>query len=114
MDYQTIFFVLANKVNGVPFYRYFINSGINAIGSSLLVLFVAGSAGFAFSKIKFTGNKYIYNFVLMCMAISGPMLVVPFFYILKTLGLYNTHLGIILCEATITIPFAVLMMKNFF
>lgn len=107
-------YVVTNKVNGVSFYKYFINSGINAFGSSFMVVFVSTCSGFAFSKIKFTGRKYIFNFTIMCMAISGPMLVVPFFFILKTMHLYNTHIGIILCEAIITIPFAVLMMKNFF
>ena len=56
----------------------------------------------------------IYNLVLMCLAISGPILIIPFFYIYKTAHLYNTHLAIILSECLITIPFGVLMMKNFF
>ena len=56
----------------------------------------------------------IYNLVLMCLAISGPFLIIPFFYIYKTAHLYNTHLAIILSECLITIPFGVLMMKNFF
>ncbi|MFI3213605.1 MAG: carbohydrate ABC transporter permease [Eubacteriales bacterium] len=112
--FENYTYVLTNKINGVPFYIYFKNSGINAIGSSSLVVFVGSCSGYAFSKIKFTGRRVIYSFVLMCMAISGPILLVPFFFILKNLGIYNTHLGIILCEATITIPFSVLMMKNFF
>ena len=48
------------------------------------------------------------------LAISGPILIIPLFYIFKTAHLYNTHMAIILSECLITIPFGVLMMKNFF
>ncbi len=107
-------YVLKNRINNVPFYRYFLNSGVNAIGSSLLVSTICVLAGFSFSKIIFKGKKIIYNTSIMCLAVSGPVLIVPFFFILKTMQLYNTPLAIILCEATITIPFGLLMMKNYF
>ena len=107
-------YVLKNNINDVPFYKYFINSGINAVGSSTLVAFVCICAGYAFSKVKFLGRTKIFNLLLMFMAISGPVLIIPFFYILKNLQLFNSHLGIILCEVTITIPFGTLMTKSFF
>lgn len=103
-----------NEVNGVPFYQYFVNSIINAVFASALLVLICSFSGFAFSKIEFAGRKVIYNLVLMCLAISGPILIIPFFYIYKTAHLYNTHLAIILSECLITIPFGVLMMKNFF
>lgn len=107
-------YVLSHDINGVPFWRYFVNSGINAIGSSSLVVFICVLSGFAFSKINFRGRKVLFQFSVICLAISGPVLIVPFFYILKNLHLYNTHLGIIFCETTITVPFGLLMMKNYF
>ena len=111
---ENYWYVLTNEVNGVPFYQYFINSIINAVFASALLVLICSFSGFAFSKIEFTGRKFIYNLVLMCLAISGPILIIPFFYIYKTAHLYNTHVAIILSECLITIPFGVLMMKNFF
>ena len=111
---ENYWYVLTNQVNGVPFYQYFINSIINAVCASALLVLICSFAGFAFSKIEFAGRKLIYNFVLMCLAISGPILIIPLFYIFKTAHLYNTHMAIILSECLITIPFGVLMMKNFF
>ncbi|MBU9728834.1 carbohydrate ABC transporter permease [Diplocloster modestus] len=107
-------FVLTNKVNGVSFYRYFINSIINAVCASFLLVAICSFAGFAFSKIEFAGRKLIYNMIIMCLAISGPILIIPLFYIYKISHLYNTHTAVILSECLITIPFGVLMMKNFF
>lgn len=111
---ENYIYVLTHEVNGVPIYRYFMNSSINAIGASILLVFICALAGFAFSKIEFTGRELIYNFVLMCLAISGPVLIIPLFFIYKTAHLYNTHIAVILSECLITIPFGVLMMKNFF
>lgn len=107
-------YVLTNQVNGVPFYRYFLNTFINAICAATLLVTVCSLAGFAFSKINFCGSKIIFNVVVMCLAISGPILIIPLFYIYKTLNLYNTNIAVFLSETLITIPFGVLMMKNFF
>ena len=112
--FQNYIYVLNHQVNGVPFYKYFVNSTINALCAALLLVLICSFAGFAFSKIEFTGKKIIYNLVLMCLAISGPILIIPLFYIYKTAHLYNTHIAVILSECLITIPFGVLMMKNFF
>ena len=112
--FDNYIYVLSNKINGVAFYVYFINSLINASLASLLLVFICSFAGFAFSKIEFTNKNLIYSLVLMCLAISGPILIIPLFYIYKNLHLYNKHLAIILSECLITIPFGVLMMKNFF
>ncbi len=112
--FQNYIYVLTHQVNGVPFYKYFVNSAINAVLAAVLLVFICSFAGFAFSKIEFAGRKLIYNIVLMCLAISGPILIIPLFYIYKTAHLYNTHIAVILSECLITIPFGVLMMKNFF
>lgn len=107
-------YVLLNEINGVPFYRYFVNSAINAVSAAVLLVIVCSLAGFTFSKIEFTGRKLLYNIVMMCMAISGPILIIPLFYIYKTAGIYNSHAAVILSECLITAPFGILMMKNFF
>lgn len=112
--FENYIYVLSHEVNGVPFYKYFVNSAINAVLAAALLVLICSLAGFAFSKIQFTGRNVIYNLVLICLAISGPILIIPLFYIYKTTHLYNTHMAVVLSECLITIPFGVLMMKNFF
>jgi len=107
-------YVLTNEVNGVPFYQYFINTIVNAICAATLLVIICSFAGFAFSKIKFRGSKLVFNIVVMCLALSGPILIIPLFFIYKTVNLYNTNMAVFLSEALITIPFGVLMMKNYF
>ncbi|MDR2938989.1 MAG: carbohydrate ABC transporter permease [Clostridiales bacterium] len=112
--FQNYVFVLSERINDVPFYRYFINSVFNAVIASSLLIIVCATAGFAFSKIDFLGKKVIFNVVVICLAISGPILIIPLFYIYRTLGIYNTPFAVILSETLITIPFGVLMMRSLF
>ena len=79
------------------------NSAINAVGASL----AAGADLFlcrlAFSKIEFTGRKWIYV-VVMCLAISVQVrLFRCFTYIRQRICI--THIAVILSECLITIPF---------
>jgi ABC-type glycerol-3-phosphate transport system permease component len=111
---QNYAFVILHPVNGVAFYRYFINSFIVALGSSFLVVFIGTLSGFAFSKINFRGKRLLFSAVIMCLAVSVPVIYVPLFYILKTLRLYNTYLAVIIPEVLLTLPFAVLMMRGYF
>jgi ABC-type glycerol-3-phosphate transport system permease component len=106
--------VLTNKINEMPFFMYFVNSLIVAACSCVLTVGIASLAGFAFSKIQFVGKNLIFNIVVICLAVSGAIVLVPFFFILKTMHLYNTYFAVILPEVTLTLPFAVLMMRNNF
>jgi|WetSurMetagenome_2_1015567.scaffolds.fasta_scaffold236036_2 raffinose/stachyose/melibiose transport system permease protein len=107
-------YVISHPVEDVPFFMYFKNSFIIAVGSCFLAVMISSLSGFAFSKIKFTGSKIIYCIVMMCMAISGPIIYIPFFYIMKTLHIYNTYLAVILPETVLSLPISVLMMKDYF
>lgn len=106
--------VLTEPINGVYFYRYLLNSLIIAAGSCFGICLIASLAGFAFSKIKFKFSKAIYIATLMCLAVPGTVLIVPLFYVLKSLHLYNTYAAVILPEIVLTLPFGVLMCKNYY
>jgi ABC-type glycerol-3-phosphate transport system permease component len=107
-------YIIQNRINGVSFYAYFINSVFNAICASAILVLVCSLAGFAFAKIRFTGSKIMYNLIIMSFAISGPVILIPLFYVFRMTGLYNTSWAVIFSEALISIPFGVLMMKSIF
>ncbi len=106
--------VWQNPVNGVPFWRYFLNSLLIASGASLIVVTVSSLSGFAFSKIEFAGKELIYSMVVVCLAVSAVIVYIPIFLLLKSLHLYNTHWAVILPQAVFTLPFGVLLMRNYF
>jgi multiple sugar transport system permease protein len=44
--------------------RWFLNSAIVSVVSTVCVLFLSSAAGYAFAKIEFSGKKFVYAFIL--------------------------------------------------
>lgn len=103
-----------SDLNGISLIGTFRNSALIAIGSTVLLLAVASLAAFAFSKLHFFAKETIYISVLLCLAVPGVVILIPFYYIFKNIGLYNTLWSVIFSEAVLTLPFAVLMLRNYY
>ncbi len=66
----------------IPFMRMFLNSvAVTAIGM-FTNLFFGSLAAYAFSKIRFSGHKVIFNIMLMSMMIPGVITLIPTFFVL--------------------------------
>lgn len=107
-------YVLTRKIADIPIYLTFINSLLIALGNALFGLLIGSLAAYAFSKIPFKGKEGIYIAVLMCLSIPAAVTLVPFFFILKNIGLYNTLWGIIFAQVAMNLPFVVLVCRNYF
>ena len=101
-------------LNGESFWIWFRNSLIVCVGTAFLGLFIAIPAGYAFSRYKFTGrDASMFSFLLVQM-FPGIIILVPYFLVMKTLGLLNSHLGLILAYCVTALPLCVWMLKGFF
>jgi ABC-type glycerol-3-phosphate transport system permease component len=98
----------------VPFAIYFRNSAIVATGTMALALAVASLGAYAFARFRFRGRNSLLTATLMAYMIPSVVLLVPLLVIFRKYGLINTFPGLILAEATITTPFALLLMINYF
>ena len=77
-------------------------------------MFVAIMAAYAFSRFTFPG-KTIANVVIVSVQAVPPItLVIPYFGLMVTLGLYNTYQGLILTHMVFTLPYAIIMMTAYF
>ena len=104
-----------NKIlEGDSFWIWFRNSLIVSIGTSLLGLVIAIPAGYAFSRYKFTGRDVSMFAFLLVQMFPGIIILVPYFLVMKTLGLLNTLLGLILAYCVTALPLCVWMLKGFF
>ncbi len=95
-----------------PWARALLNSTIVTVSSTLLMVFSAAIVGYALSKLKFKGRGAIYNFILFQMFYPAIILLVPTFLIVKSMGLYNNYLGMILPKAMSI--WAIFMYTSFF
>jgi len=98
----------------VNFFSAMKNSFIVALSTSVVTLFVATLASYAFSRFKFAGRKF-----LMCLFLSNNMfptvlLLLPLYAIMRKMGLLYTHTSLILSYTTFTIPFSVWLLNGFF
>lgn len=98
----------------VPFATYFRNSTIIATGNMLLTLVVASLGAYGFVRFRFAGRSSFLVAMLVAYTIPSVVLLVPLLVIFRTYGLNNTHLGMILAEATHSAPFVLLLMINYF
>jgi len=100
--------------SNVPFALYFRNSTIISTGNMLLTLLVASLGAYGFVRFRFIGRSSLLIAMLVAYTIPSVVLLVPLLVIFRTYGLNNTHLGMILAEATHSAPFVLLLLINYF
>jgi len=100
--------------SNVPFALYFRNSTIISTGNMLLTLVVASLGAYGFVRFRFIGRSSLLIAMLVAYTIPSVVLLVPLLVIFRTYGLNNTHLGMILAEATHSAPFVLLLLINYF
>jgi arabinogalactan oligomer / maltooligosaccharide transport system permease protein len=98
-----------------PFSRWLVNSAIVALATTVLGLFLACTAGYAFSRFRFPGRRVGLMSFLVSQMFPGVLTLIPLYIIIvKWLGLGSTRTGLVLVYATTAIPFCVWMLKGYF
>lgn len=105
--------LLTDPISGVWLPRTFLNSALIACIHAALVVVVAALSGFAFSRLVWRGRDLVYTASLIFLAVPATALLVPIYYITGRLGLFDNPLAVAFPEATLTMPFGVLLIKNF-
>jgi raffinose/stachyose/melibiose transport system permease protein len=94
--------------------RLFLNSAIITGASVAAILAISSLAAYAFCRLRYRGSEFFFYMILLGMMIPPAAVVIPLFLIVKNLGLYNTHLALILAYIAFGLPIAVLIFRGFF
>jgi arabinogalactan oligomer/maltooligosaccharide transport system permease protein len=98
-----------------PFARWLVNSAVVSVATTLLGVFLACTAAYAFSRFRFPGRRAGMMSFLVSQMFPGVLMMIPLYIILvKWLGLGSTRIGLVLVYATTAIPFCVWMLKGYF
>jgi arabinogalactan oligomer/maltooligosaccharide transport system permease protein len=98
-----------------PFARWLGNSVLVAAATTVVGVFLACTAGYAFSRFRFPGRRAGLMSFLVSQMFPGTLTLIPLYIILvKWLGLGSSYLALVLVYATIAIPFCVWMLKGYF
>lgn len=83
----------------IDFLRFYLNTSKLSIIITLIQLFTCSIAAFAFSRLKFPGRDKLFLLYLATMMVPWHAIMIPQFLIIKKLGLYNTHMALIMTQA---------------
>lgn len=91
------------------------NSVVVSVMTTVLGVFLACTAAYAFSRFRFPGRNAGMLMFLVSQMFPGTLMLIPLFIIIvKWLGLGNTYAGLVIVYATTSIPFCVWMLKGYF
>ncbi|PNR98267.1 ABC transporter permease [Petrotoga mexicana DSM 14811] len=94
--------------------KYFINSLIVSITTSILSLIIAVLPAYAFSRFSFRGKNSLLTSVLLFQMFPMVIFLMPIFNLLKNIGLLDTYLGLILSYIAFTTPITIIFLRGFF
>ncbi|GFP76981.1 carbohydrate ABC transporter permease [Clostridium fungisolvens] len=86
--------VLTN-FDSAPIVRWFLNSLIIAVSQTVLVLIIASSAAYAYSRLKFKGRDFIFWVLLSTMMFPSIVNLIPLYKIVSMFNWIDTPLAII-------------------
>jgi multiple sugar transport system permease protein len=92
--------------------RYF-NSLVIGFGSTLLSIILGTLAAYAFSRFRVPAKDDLLFFILSTRMMPPVAVAIPIYLMFRTLGLSDTHLGMILLYTVVNLSLSVWLLKGF-
>ncbi|QDY09575.1 carbohydrate ABC transporter permease [Micromonospora sp. HM134] len=94
--------------------RYFLNSVFVVSCSTFGTMLFGSMAAYVLARYKFRGNRAIYYLFVSGLAFPVFLALVPLFFVVRNLGLLDTHTGVILVYIAYSLPFTIFFLAAFF
>lgn len=95
------------------FARFFANSLVVTVGAVALTIIVSLMAAYAIVRNQVKATRRSLSFFMLGLAIPAQSAIIPIYYMIIRLGLYDTLWAIILPSAAFAVPITVLIFVNF-
>jgi arabinogalactan oligomer / maltooligosaccharide transport system permease protein len=96
------------------FWTQLSNSVVISVSTTMVGIFFACTAAYAFSRFKFPGRRLGLMGFLVTQMFPGTMMMIPLYQVLEWLSLLDDSIGLVLVYSTTSIPFCVWMLKGYF
>jgi ABC-type glycerol-3-phosphate transport system permease component len=93
---------------------YFLNSILVTLSSVALIVLLGAMAAYALARFYHPLGQGVFWLFLAGLMIPVQLSIVPLFFELRTLGLLNSKLGLILVYTANGLPFAIFILAGFF
>lgn len=96
------------------FVTYFRNSLVVSLSTVALTLAVSTPAAYSLTRFRFAGREKIAALILFTYMFAPIMIIVPFYVMVRFLGLTNTHVGLVMAYSAFCLPFNLWLLRTFF
>jgi arabinogalactan oligomer/maltooligosaccharide transport system permease protein len=96
------------------FGRQLFNSIVVSGATTIIGIFLATTAAYAFSRFRFAGRQLFLSSFLVTQMFPATMVMIPLYVLLDALHLLDTWAGLALVYSTTALPFCVFMLKGYF
>jgi len=93
---------------------YFLNSAVVTAASVALIVALGAMAAYALARFAHPMGRVLFGLILAGLTIPAQLAIVPLFFELRSIGLLNSRLGLILVYTANGLPFAVFILAGFF
>ena len=96
----------------VPFLRYMFNSFFVSATVTLIALVFHSMAAYALARLRFPGRELIFRLIFATLLVSLPVILVPLFVLVRSMGMLNTYAGLII--PAIFHAFGIFLLRQFY
>ncbi|WP_245580159.1 carbohydrate ABC transporter permease [Arthrobacter castelli] len=96
----------------VPFLRYMFNSFFVSAVVTVAALLFHSMAAYALARLKFRGRETIFMVIFSTLLVSLPVVLIPTFVVVRTLGLLDSYAGLII--PMIFNAFGIFLLRQFY
>lgn len=96
----------------VAFFRYLLNTLFVSATVTVIALFFHSMAGYALARLRFPGREVIFLAMFSTFLISLPVIIVPLFILVRSLGILNSYAGLIF--PAIFNAFGIFLLRQFY
>jgi multiple sugar transport system permease protein len=96
-----------------PVWRQLVNSLIVAIVTCIAATSLATLAGYGVSRFPFKGQLVFLRILLISQMFPGVVLILPYYMMMRSVGLVNTYPALILAYTSFALPLAAWMMRGY-
>jgi len=89
------------------------NSLIVSLASTFFSTVVAIFAAYAFVRFRFRGRNALFVGILFTQMLPAIALVIPFYIIMRNLGIMHTRFGLVLAYISFTLPYTIWLLRAY-
>ncbi|MDX6399409.1 MAG: raffinose/stachyose/melibiose transport system permease protein [Gaiellaceae bacterium] len=94
--------------------RLFGNTIIITALTVAIVLVLSVTAAYGVVRYRTRFAEFVFMLILLGLMVPPAAVILPFFVVLRDLGLYNHLFAVVLAEASFALPFGILLMRGYF